>query len=79
VNDASTSSGGPNEKQQSLIRSVLWNAYSAAMGLLLVVIGMVAVIGLGRTELAVRKHRDAVPIFVISLCTGVLLLILMIS
>ena len=79
VNDASTPSGSPKGKPPSLIRSVLWNAYSAAMGLVLVVIGMVAVIGLGDTELAVRKHRDAVPIVVISLCMGVLLLICMIS
>ena len=48
-------------------------------GSCVVVIGMVAVIGLGDTELAVRKHRDAVPIVVISLCMGVLLLICMIS
>ena len=55
------------------------NANSAAMGLVLVVIGMVAVIGLRDTEPAVRNYRDAVPIFVISLCMGALLLICMIS
>jgi hypothetical protein len=79
MNDASTPSGGPKGKPPSLIRSVLWNGYSAAMGLLLVVVGMMAVIGLGDREMAVRKYRDAVPIFVISLCMGALLLILIVS
>jgi hypothetical protein len=79
MNDASTPSGGPKGKPPSLIRSVLWNGYSAAMGLVLVVVGMMAVIGLGDREMAVRKYRDAVPIFVISLCMGALLLILIVS
>jgi len=49
------------------------------MGLVLVVVGMMAVIGLGDREMAVRKYRDAVPIFVISLCMGALILVFVIS